>query len=100
VPRAYSPRTFLSAFDGVVVERGGAEYVAPSSRPGELRGERAAGRSRRSPWPAWASTTQTFGGIEHGERNVAYTNLRRLPAALEVKTSEPIALAEAIEGVD
>jgi transcriptional regulator with XRE-family HTH domain len=37
------------------------------------------------------------GGIERGERNPAYANVRRLAAALEVPASELLARAEQIE---
>jgi transcriptional regulator with XRE-family HTH domain len=35
--------------------------------------------------------------VETGKRNPSYTSLRRLAKALELKTSELIALAEALE---
>ena len=38
-----------------------------------------------------------IGGIERGERNPSYLNLRRLAAALKVRTSALVALAEEIE---
>lgn len=38
------------------------------------------------------------GGIERGERNPSFTNIRRLADALDVTTSELMALAEKIEG--
>ena len=38
-----------------------------------------------------------LGGIERGERNVSYTNLKRLARALAVPASELLARAEAHE---
>jgi transcriptional regulator with XRE-family HTH domain len=38
-----------------------------------------------------------LGGIERGERNPSYTNIRRLAAALEVNASELLARAEHLE---
>ena len=38
-----------------------------------------------------------LGGIERGERNPSYTNIRRLAAALEVNASELLARAERLE---
>lgn len=38
-----------------------------------------------------------IGGIERGERNVSFTNLRRLADALGVRVSEVVMRAEAIE---
>ncbi len=37
------------------------------------------------------------GGIERGERNPAYANVRRLAAALEIRASKLLARAEEIE---
>jgi transcriptional regulator with XRE-family HTH domain len=38
-----------------------------------------------------------LGGIERGERNPSYTNIRRVAAALEVDASELLARAERLE---
>lgn len=38
------------------------------------------------------------GGIERGERNPSYTNLRRLAGALDVPVSSLMARAEELEG--
>ena len=39
-----------------------------------------------------------LGGIERGERNLSYTNLKRLAQALDVPASELLARAEQHEG--
>jgi len=41
-----------------------------------------------------------LGGIERGERNVSYTNLKRLARALDVPASELLARAEVHESPD
>lgn len=39
-----------------------------------------------------------LGGIERGERNPSYANLRKIAAALDVRASELVRRAEELEG--
>jgi transcriptional regulator with XRE-family HTH domain len=63
-----------------------------------IRDVRAARRLSQEELAHRSGMHRTYlGGIERGERNPSYTNIRRLAAALEVNASELLARAERLE---
>lgn len=79
------------------MEKRGAEHVALGCAIVELRRAGSAPISQEA-LAAAAGLDRTYvGGVERGERNIAYTNLRRIASALGVTASDLIALAERYE---